>query len=104
MVLAGPESNGVSHNLNGACVAILTGMTVRRLPRGTRVKPVRVSWLIEEARKERFDQLAAQAGVSSAVFLESVIEHLEDELTDRGLPSWWPTPAPSDEELPITSP
>lgn len=78
-------------------------MTVRRLPRGTRVKPVRVSWLIEEARKERFDELAAQAGVSSAVFLESVIEHLENELTDQGLPNWWPEPVPNDEELPIKS-
>lgn len=94
----------MSYTLNGACVTRLTGMTVRRLPRGTRVKPVRVSWLIEEARKERFDQLATQAGVSSAVFLESVIEHLEDELTDRGLPNWWPKSAPSDEELPIKSP
>lgn len=76
-------------------------MSVQRLPRGTRVQPVRVSWLIEERRKTLFKQLAEHAGVSEAVFLERVIDHLEEELTDRGLPPWWPAPEPRDGELPI---
>ena len=76
-------------------------MAAQRLPRGTRQKPVRVSWLIEEQKKLRFEQLAADAGVSSAVFLERLIEHVDTELNDRGVPTWWPTPAPQDGELPI---
>jgi hypothetical protein len=74
-------------------------MAAKRLPRNTRIKPVRVSWLIEEQRKERFERLAQHAGVSAAVFLERVIDHLEQDLTDRGLPSWWPEPEPEDGEL-----
>ncbi len=65
------------------------------------MQPVRASWLIEEKRKKRFEQLAERAGVSAAVFLERVIDHLEEELTDRGLPNWWPAPEPRDGELPI---
>ena len=65
------------------------------------MQPVRASWLIEEKRKKRFEQLAECAGVSAAVFLERVIDHLEEELTDRGLPNWWPAPEPRDGELPI---
>ncbi|MDQ0729098.1 hypothetical protein [Microbacterium sp. W4I20] len=74
-------------------------MAAQRLPRGTRVKPVRVSWLIEEAKKERFEALAADAGVSAAVFLERVIDNLETELTELGLPEWWPAPKTNPEEL-----
>ena len=76
-------------------------MSVQRLPRGTRVQPVRVSWLIEEERKKRFEQLAERVGVSAAVFFERVVDHLGEELTDRGLPNWWPAPEPRDGELPI---
>lgn len=77
------------------------GMSVKRLPRGTRVRPVRVSWLLAEARKKRFEQIAQRAGVSTSVFLERVIDHLETELTDQGLPDWWPASDPNDGELPI---
>jgi len=79
-------------------------MTVERLPRNTRLNPKRVSWLIEESKKQRFEQLAEHAGVSAAVFLERVIDHLEDELTDRGLPEWWPAPEKKDGELDMPSP
>lgn len=78
-------------------------MAVKRLPRGTRIAPTRTAWEIETSRKERFEQLARHAGVSGSVFLERVIDHLEDELTDRGLPNWWPEPEPDDGELPIES-
>ncbi|WP_231555068.1 hypothetical protein [Microbacterium sp. ZOR0019] len=62
---------------------------------------MRVAWEIERVRKERFDQLARQAGVSASVFLELVIDHLEGELTDRGVPEWMPQPEPNEGELPI---
>lgn len=61
-----------------------------RLPWGTRKEPVRLGWAIEGARKKRLDALAKQAGVSSAVFLEAMIDHVEAEVTTEGLPSWWP--------------
>lgn len=60
-----------------------------------------VGWAIERFRKDRLSQLAAHADVSNAVFLEAVIDHLEDELNDRGLPFWWPAQEPKDGELPI---
>lgn len=74
-------------------------MSTPRLPRGTRTKPVRVSWLIEEEKKLRFEQLAAHVDVSAAVFLERLIDHLDENLTDRGVPSWWPAPELKDGEL-----
>lgn len=39
--------------------------------------------------------------MSSAGLFEAVVRHLEDELTDRGVPEWLPQPEPSDGELPI---
>ncbi|MFZ4843973.1 hypothetical protein [Mycetocola saprophilus] len=74
-------------------------MTVKRAPRGTRVAPVRAAWSIETYRKERFDQIARTSGYTSSVFLEMVIDHLESELTDRGVPNWVPQPEPKDGEL-----
>ena len=76
-------------------------MQVRRRPRGTRVAPARVAWEIERDRKERFELLARRAGVSASVFLELVIDHIDDELTDRGVPEWMPQPEPNEGELPI---
>jgi len=86
-------------SVNGTCTTNVAGMPAKRLPRGTRQRPVRVSWLIEERSKERLEKLADHAGVSAAVFLERVIDHLGEDLTDRGLPTWWPTPALKDGEL-----
>lgn len=60
-----------------------------RLPWGTRKEPVRLGWVIERAHKKRLDTLADIAGVSSAVFLEAMIDHIEAEVTAEGLPSWW---------------
>ena len=76
-------------------------MTVRRAPRGSRIAPVRAAWSIELHRKERFDQIARNSGVTSSVFLELVIDHLETELSDRGVPNWMPQPEPIEGELPI---
>jgi hypothetical protein len=76
-------------------------MSVQRLPRGTRLDPQKTGWLIAGAKKEVFEQMAANAGVTSAVFLERVIDHLKETRTDRGLPPWWPVPEPRDGELPI---
>jgi hypothetical protein len=76
-------------------------VNVKRLPRGTRVAPTRAGWEIETATKERVDKLARRAGVSSSVFIERVIDHLDDELTVQGIPSWWPEQEPAEDELPI---
>lgn len=76
-------------------------MTIKRAPRGSRVAPVRAAWSIELQRKERFDQIARNSGVTSSLFLELVIDHLETELSDRGVPLWLPQPEPADGELPI---
>lgn len=78
-------------------------MAVRRLPRGTRVDAVALGWKVEKAQKERFERLAAHAGVSAAVFFEAVVDHLNTELTSRGLPEWWPAQELTDGELPIDS-
>lgn len=39
--------------------------------------------------------------MSSAGFFEAVVTHLENDLTDRGVPHWLPQPEPRDGELPI---
>lgn len=76
-------------------------MAVKRLPRGTRVDPVRTPWAIERTAKERFDSIARNAGMSSGALLEHVIAHLETELSDQGVPSWMPQPERVEGELPI---
>ncbi len=73
------------------------GMSKPRRPRGTRVDPVPLGYAIERESKNRLDGLAARAGVSTSVFIEQVVEHLESELDHRGLPTWWP----QQEGLPI---
>ncbi len=86
----------------GVDTAIVAGMTRRQIPRGTRVASARLSLIVEEERKRRFDQIAAQAGMSSAGFFEAVVAHLEEDLSDRGVPNWLPQPEPHDGELPIS--
>ncbi|MFK4299871.1 hypothetical protein ABH924_005061 [Arthrobacter sp. GAS37] len=63
-------------------------MAPRRLPKGTRVNPVRLGWAIEEQRKDVIDNLANRAGVSSAVILEAIIDHIQADIPEVGLPSW----------------
>lgn len=76
-------------------------MAAYRRPRGTMRDPIRTGYEIERAAKERLDTLAAHAGVSSAFYFERLIENVE--LTDQGLPVWWPEDRSSAEELPIDS-
>lgn len=77
-------------------------MSAPRLPRGTRRNPVRLGYAIEAERKDQLDTFAARAGVSKAVFLEYIIDHVTTEVGSDGLPTWWP---PADleeqEELPL---
>lgn len=61
-----------------------------RLARNTRVDPVKFGYVIDRSYKDRFEQLAKTAGVSGAVYLEMLLEHLEEELNDRDYPTWWP--------------
>ncbi|MET2012956.1 hypothetical protein ABXJ56_15540 [Microbacterium chocolatum] len=74
-------------------------MTARKLPRNTRVDPARLSLVIERRRKTRLEQLALHLNVSSAALLEAMIDHLDEELTVRGVPVWWPSPELKDGEL-----
>lgn len=83
----------------GTRTTTVSNMSTARLPRNTRVKPVKVGYVIDGPYKDRFEQIAGAAGASAASFLEAVIAHLETELTDRGVPSWWPAPEPKDGEL-----
>lgn len=93
---------GVSRLATDTCVTTMASMAARRLPRNTRKHPTRLTYAIESAKKNRLDALARLAGVSSAVFTECVIDHLEDELGDDGLPTWWPPASVAEqEELPL---
>jgi hypothetical protein len=78
-------------------------MYVKRAPWGSRVDPVQATWMIERERKERFFQIAKNSGYSGSAFLELVIDHIESELSDRGVPNWLPQPKRKDGELPIDS-
>jgi hypothetical protein len=73
-------------------------MTDRRRPRGTMEHPVTPGWKIERASKERIDEIAQRAGISSSYLVELLAEHVE--LTDQGIPTWLP-PLNRDGELPI---
>lgn len=73
-------------------------MAPRRRPRGSLVDPISVGYVVEQASKDRLDAIAQNAGVSSSLMYEQLIEHVE--LTDQGIPVWW-KPLPRDEELPI---
>ena len=75
-------------------------MAPARRPRGTLRDPVQLGWAVERPSKDRFDAIADRLGISSAVFFERVVDHLD--LDARGVPVWWDYPVPSnDGELPI---
>lgn len=76
-------------------------MAPRRRPRGSLVDPVPIGYVVERTAKDRLDQIADLASVSSAVMFEHIMEHLE--LTSRGLPATWPEQELHDGELPIDS-
>lgn len=77
-------------------------MAPYRRPRGTLRDGAHLGYAIERDAKNRLDALADHAKVSSAVFLEQLIAHVE--LNERGLPVWWPEqPELEDGELPINT-
>lgn len=71
-------------------------MAARRLPRGTRHDPVALGWEVERNVRDRLKSIASNMGVSAAVLIQHMEEHLE--LTDQGVPTWW-EPLPRDNEL-----
>ena len=73
-------------------------MAAQRRPRGSLKQPVQVHWDVESDSKAKFDAMALRANVSSAVFFELVVKHIE--LDESGLPLWWAEER-SAEELPI---
>lgn len=73
-------------------------MAPRRRPRGSLVDPISLGYEVERVAKNKLDSVAENAGVSSSVMFEHIIEHLQ--LTDQGLPVTWPEKS-RDEELPI---
>jgi hypothetical protein len=56
-------------------------------PRGTAKEPVPIGYRVERSAKDRFDAIAARAGVSKAIMFESMVEHVQ--LDEDGLPTWW---------------
>ncbi|MCJ1697865.1 hypothetical protein MT349_18945 [Rathayibacter caricis] len=75
-------------------------MAARRLPRGSRKDPVQLGYAVERPIKETLNAIARNAGVSTAVVIERMVEHVE--LTDQGIPTWW-EPLPRDNELPMSA-
>ena len=64
------------------------------------VRPISLGWTVEQDARDRIDSIAQRANVSSAVFFERMVAHVETELTDQGVPSWWPVdPTLTSEEL-----
>lgn len=75
-------------------------MSVTRRRRGSLKDGAPLGWMIERTHKARFDELALRAGLSQAVFLERVIEHLEVD-ADQQI-SW--SAVPNNVEAPTDSP
>lgn len=67
-------------------------------------RPISLGWTVEQDARDQVDRMAHRANVSSAVFFERMVEHVETELTAQGIPSWWPAgPAFVDGELLINT-
>lgn len=76
-------------------------MAKEKTLRGTVQVPTQQRFTVDVATKRRFDGIARNAGVSKSYLFTKLVEHIE--LTDQGLPSWWPEELPRDGELPIDS-
>ena len=74
-------------------------MAARRLPRGTRSKPVAAGWKIEERNRDRFNAIAEHNDLSAGAMLDQLIENMP--LDDLGRPLWLPPKPLKDGELPI---
>lgn len=56
--------------------------------------PVALTYTVEKASKDRFEEIAARAGMTRAMFFEAVVDHLE--LNDQGVPPWVTPPTEED--------
>lgn len=70
-----------------------------RRPRGSLREPTSLGWNVELDNKEKWQKIAAHAGVSAAALFDMMVETLE--LDPRGYPSWFVAPPLDDGELPI---
>lgn len=78
-------------------------MAAKRIPRGTRVDPVSLGYVVEKNVRDRFAQIAEHSGMSSAALFESMVNAMP--LDERGFPTWLPSrPELKDGELPIDAP
>ncbi len=76
-------------------------MAQQKTLRGTVQVPKQQRFTVDAETKRRFDSIARKAGVSKSYFFTRLVENIE--LTDQGLPVWWPEEPPRDGELPIDS-
>ena len=75
------------------------GMSVQRLPRGTRKKPVVFPLSVEEENRDRFKAIAAHNGLSASAMFDAIVQNLP--LDERGRLTWLPASPLRDGELPI---
>lgn len=76
--------------------------TKPRLPRGTRVEPIPIGYVVEKAARDRFKLIAARADMSAAALFDAVAMNMP--LDEHGYPTWLPEkPGLKDGELPIDS-
>ena len=78
----------------------MVGMADYRRARGNLVDPAVLGFEVERERRERFKTIASSSKLSAAVLFELVVDHLETELTEDGVPTWLPK-TNRDRELPI---
>lgn len=80
-------------------------MKPARVPRDTRLEPVKFGgFVVDKSYRETFERVVKRTGVSGAMFLERLIDHLGDELDERGFPVWWPDKQLKDGELDMPAP
>ena len=73
-------------------------MTPPRRPRGSRKDPVAIGYDVERENKDRWADIARNAGVSPSALFDLMVESIE--LDEHGVPLWFKRP----EELPIDAP
>ena len=70
-------------------------MRARTKRRGVTTVPLYSDVTVET--KEVIDAIAAATGCRKNIVIERIVEHLA--LDDHGVPTWWPSAAPEQEEL-----
>lgn len=61
---------------------------VQRRARGTQLKPVDLTYRVENAAKTRFEAIASRSGMTGALFFEAMVEN--QAITAAGTPFWAP--------------